>query len=464
MRHFVALSLSVLVLATACKCGGSSPAGGGVTTPEGGGGGGETPSAANARHFFMPIKRGDNTTAPKLLLDGAGGLHSVYAANAVGGAYYTYCANGCASETDVGVVHFDTDSTVLNAMLALTPSGKPRVLLSTRSKVFYGTCDSGCTDVSAWTVTPVLDHGGKKEVSGHGFALDPQGHPRFILHTYVTYLGIGQGGPKTEYVTCDDNCGSADAWTANVVSTEYNWYRPELVFDKEGVPQLGATLDFVENGKYVSRATFFKCRGDCSRGPSWTGTTLEEIYWSEKDAIRVKPSLSLALTESGAPRMAILAPSAEGKAIIYMGCDALHCTETDLAWNKRVVQASNALGEGLDLALDAQGHPRIAYTHSYSIVLGTCDADNCDKAEAKWSPTIIEDANNMKSTEISLYANCNVSGWFLHGPSLVLTRDGTRVGYQSEDVSVGGPKDNPRGPDCVAGTELTWTRLAVVAR
>ena len=34
-------------------------------------------------------------------------------------------------------------------------------------------------------------------------ALDPNGHPRFLMHTYRAYLGIGQKPPKTFYAACD---------------------------------------------------------------------------------------------------------------------------------------------------------------------------------------------------------------------------------------------------------------------
>jgi hypothetical protein len=43
----------------------------------------------------------------------------------------------------------------------------------------------------------------------------------------------------------------------------------------------------------------------------------------------------------------------------------------------------------------------------------------------------------------------------------VLTSDGARVGHQARDVSGGWNKQDPNGPKCVAGTDMTWSRLAV---
>ncbi len=37
-----------------------------------------------------------------------------------------------------------------------------------------------------------------------------------------------------------------------------------------------------------------------------------------------------------------------------------------------------------------------------------------------------------------------------------------RVGYQARDVSGGWVKTDPKGPDCVSGTDMTWSRLAIV--
>ncbi len=45
----------------------------------------------------------------------------------------------------------------------------------------------------------ILDHESKNEVSGEAFALDSQGNPRFLMHVYRAYLGVGQDDPFTWY-------------------------------------------------------------------------------------------------------------------------------------------------------------------------------------------------------------------------------------------------------------------------
>lgn len=457
MRRLVALSLGALFLITACtRCGGSST---GTT----GGTGGTGATADDYKHFFLPTVTGDNTSAPVLALDGSGGLHSAYPAFSKGGAYYTYCANGCASATDVSYVHFTTNETVLNAMLALNSSGKPRVLMNTGSQVYYASCDSGCTDLKGWTVTSIIQHNGKKEVSGRGFTLDPtSGQPRFILHTTVTYLGIGQGDPLTEYMTCDGSCNSPSSWKSLVVDDQYIWYRPELRIDTQGHIHVAASLALPDtSGGTTNTASYIECTDNCTQAASWKGTKLIAAYASETEAITIKPTVSLALTSSGTPRIAVLAQSGSDKKLAYLGCDSGCTTET--SWTLQVVTSGSSLGDGLDLVLDPQDHPRLAFTSNYNIVLGTCDAAQCATTDSKWSPNVIEDSGKMKPDEIFLYTNCNASAWFLHAPSLVLTKSGgVRVGYQARDVSGGWVKQDPKGPDCVAGTDMTWSRLAVL--
>lgn len=70
----------------------------------------------------------------------------------------------------------------------------------------------------------------------------------------------------------------------------------------------------------------------------------------------------------------------------------------------------------------------------------------------------------MKPDEISLYENCTVGAWFLHSPSIALTNPGkARVGYQARDISGGWESPDPATKaDCRAGTDMTWSRLAVM--
>ncbi|HEY0463518.1 MAG TPA: hypothetical protein VGC79_04885, partial [Polyangiaceae bacterium] len=142
----------------------------------------------SAARFFLPTGEPDNTAAPSMEVDAQGGIHAVYPAYAGGNAYYAYCPADCRGQSDVKVVMFPTDGKVAHVMLALDSSGRPRVLLSSFQKLYYASCDSGCTSLNAWKVDEILDHDGDREVSGEALALEPSGHPRLV---YTLNYNIG---------------------------------------------------------------------------------------------------------------------------------------------------------------------------------------------------------------------------------------------------------------------------------
>jgi hypothetical protein len=421
-------------------------------------------SGGSAQKFFLGTGEPDNTSAPRVEIDAAGGLHAVYPAYAGGRAYYAYCAKDCTPE-GVKVVRFDTSGTVGNAMIALDPSGKPRLLLSSYSKVYYAACEGDCTTRDGWSLTELVDHGGEKEVTGEAFALDPAGRPRFLMHTYVAYLGIGQKPPVVHWVACDAACNDARSWSAHAIGTQM-WQGSTLRFDKEGRAKVATvvTLDASPEtgGSQVDAAAYVECNGDCTKEASWSGTALMPIFQSVYEAVPMDPTVSLALTKDGAPRLLALGKKEDGsRAIAYFACDA-GCTGD--AWKGTILSDHAKLGAGLDLALDAEDHPRFVYTLDYNIALASCDDADCTRADAPWKLTKVEYGGEMKPDQIFLYDNCNVGAWFLHGPSLALTAEGApRVGYQARDISGGWTNPDPSKPRCVAGTDMTWTRLAVMA-
>lgn len=424
------------------------------TTPAGGAG------ASSNQRFFLTTPEADNTSAPKVEVDRDGGTHTIYPAYAGGRAYYAYCPKNCSPEL-LKVVRFETEGTVANAMLALDNAGKPHVLLSAFSKVYYASCTGDCTTRDGWQQTELLDHGNEREVSGESFALDPSGRPRFIMHTYRAYLGIGQKPPVVHYVTCDEGCHDPSKWTASVIANQM-WYGTTLRFDEAGRPRVATVAEMDLDGSKVDMAAYAECNGDCTREESWTGTGLMRAYQSEYEAVSIKPTVSMALTKSGAPRILVLGKTDAGKkAIGYFTCDE-GCTGD--AWKGGLVSDHDKLGTGLDLALDANDHPRFVYTLDYNIALAYCNDADCTRAESKWDLAKVEYGGEMKPDSIFLYEGCNVGAWFLHSPSIALTTDGLpRVGYQARDISAASkPSTDPTKPTCRAGTDMTWSRMAIL--
>ncbi|MEI9936693.1 MAG: hypothetical protein WDO69_05670 [Pseudomonadota bacterium] len=418
-----------------------------------------------AARFFLPTGEPDNTAAPSIEVDAQGGTHAVYPAYAGGNAYYAYCAADCRGQSDVKVVMLPTDGTVANAMLALDSSGHPRVLLSSFQKAYYASCDSACATVSGWKVNEILDHGGDREISGEALALDPNGHPRFLMHTYRAYLGIGQKPPRTWYATCDSACDDAASWSYSEIAQEI-WEGTTLRFDRSGGAHIATVIDFNDGDQAGQKlAAYLECvatsAGACTGKDDWNGIGFLKPYESDAEAVSMKPTVSLALTHAGAPRVVALGANGDNpKNIIYYQCDQ-DCTHDH--WQGAVVSNHDQIDAGLDLALDANDHPRLVYTLDYNIGLAYCDSEPCGGPSANWDLTKVELSGDIPPDEIFLWQNCTVAAWFLHSPSIALTKDGKpRVGYQARDVSGGTSLPDPTKPACRAGTDMTWSRLSLM--
>lgn len=454
------------VVATLAACttsssdGGSSGGGGGGA---GDGGGGVTGSEP-ARKFFLPTGEPTNTAAPVVELDDADAIHAVYPEFVRGGAFYARCDAACKGPDAVKIVHFPTEGTVHSAMLALTKDGKPRVLLSTAQKIYWASCDADCTVESSWRTAMILDHGGLREVTGKALALDPAGRPRFVMHTYKAYLGVGQKTPETLWASCDSGCEKPSAWTFSKISNQM-WRASQLRFDATGRAHL-ATVANVDRTEYSSgkeMGAYVTCASDCGREDSWQGTALSLAFESSVEAIDMPPAISLALTRANQPRIVMLGMFEETRKrnITYFACDS-DCAGK--GWTGSVLSDIEKVNAGIDLRLDANDRPRFVHTLSYDIVLAKCDEARCEAPEAKWDLVKVESGSEMKPDEIFLYTNCTVAAWFLHSPSLALTKDGrARVGYQARDISGGMKNPDPaKKPDCRAGTDMTWSRMALL--
>ncbi len=185
-------------------------------------------------------------------------------------------------------------------------------------------------------------------------------------------------------------------------------------------------------------------------------------YENNVAVVDMKPMVSLALTKNGEPRLAVLGTDDAGaKNLLYFECNE-NCTEDN--WVGSLLSNHEEIEQGLDLALDAQDRPRLVYTLDFNIGLLYCDDDVCGGPESTWDLTKVELGGEMDPDEIFLWDNCNVGAWFLHGPSVAITPSGEpRVGYQARDISGGYSNPDPTKPDCVAGTDMTWSRLAVMS-
>lgn len=409
--------------------------------------------------FFMPTVEPDNTVSPRIRIDENGGVHSVYAAYAGGGAYYSYCAGECENRDNFDVVYFPTDGTVANAMLALTADGKPRVLLSGFTDATYATCDEDCTDIDNWTSGVILEHGGDQEITGDAMALDPDGNPHFMSHSYRAFAGIGQKDPFTYHATCSSGtCTQASDWTVSQIGTQI-WEEGRMQFDANGALHLAFVAVLMEDKSITNRiAAYSRCDGDCGNPDAWPATGLANAYVDDLEAISLHSSISMDLTRDGLPRVVMLGKADDGtKQLIYFECDE-NCTSD--GFHGMVLSTYEYINDGMALELDANDHPRFVHTLNYNIFLAACDDLPCNGEESEWSLHAVETSGDIPVDDIILYPNCSVAAWFLHTPAMALDNEGNPfVGYQARDISGGVHNADPTKPDCVAGTDMTLTRM-----
>lgn len=469
MKHWKTL-LSALLVVLLAACGTAAlpgePGGpDGEDDPKGPGKdptnpGGPTNPVTSTRFFLFSGDDVRNTTNPTVAVDAFGGVHVVFPAYAVEDAFYAYCPEVCASQDDFSVVTLDTVGTVNNAMLAVDGHGRPRVLLSTYLRVYYASCDADCGEQGSWQVDVILEHGGDYEVSGEAFALDPFGRPRFLMHTYRTPFPTGDWTPSTHFVMCNAFCDEPERWESWKVDSR-NWEETTLRFSEDGTAHV-ATAVLAENGS-GHMLVYFACDYACEEEGSWVGLGFVEAY-SDPYVSLMYPAIALELTDSGAPRVALIGEDYRydnAPMLVYLECDA-DCTEEE--WSGSVLIAGDAsedLGPGIDLALDAKGAPRIAYTAASSVLMAHCDV-SCAGAEASgWDLNAVEFAGDIPADQVIPYHNCTVAAWLLREPSLAIGAGGLPLAvYRAEDVSApGGPQD-PRYPPCRAGADMTLTRFA----
>ncbi|EPX64650.1 hypothetical protein D187_000072 [Cystobacter fuscus DSM 2262] len=441
---FAAVCAVVFVACSAC---------GGKDNPNG--------PVSKTSQFFLPTGEPRNTGDPHIQADAQGNFHIVYPAYSRGDAYYAFCPSNCSSVEQAKVVHLETQGTVDNARVAVGPDGKPQVLLSTHERVYYATCSGDCTQRASWTVTPIIEHGGEREVSGDAFAVTPQGKPRFIMHSYRS-IGIGAPTPATFYVQCDNNCQNPASWTQGQISAR-NWQMNSLRFTPSGQPRL-VKAELVDGGNHLSY--YYECDTDCASAANWKGTALYKTFYGFSEAVRMYPAMSLRLSSQGKPRLALMGDDGSGRNLLYLECDT-NCTSAE-GWFAQILLPSDKGGAelkaGLELALDSKDQPRIAYAAGYNIVIAHCDANCTDETKSKWNLAKVEFAADMEKDKIIPYPDCNIAGgWFLHSPSIALGKEGLpRVAYRAQDISGGGSNPGPGEIKCTAGADMTFARFAQI--
>jgi hypothetical protein len=400
----------VLALA-ACGGGGSGDSLTSSTSDAGGSSsgasdGGSTGGSAAGASFFLPYRLAAGTVTtrlPHLALDDAGGVHTVYAANAAEAdgrrpAYYAYCASACDSAARFTLVALGDG--LGDAQLQLDPAGHPRVLLregpdmNNDVRYEYFACDADCTDASSWrSVVVATVKGGfypSRTEQTHAFALDAQGRPRFV------FTGNGFGADSwvgTLLAACDADCLQAGAWHVNALRND-EVKNPVLAIGRDGLPRIVWSRLDVQQEPYSVQPVleYLSCdRSDCSGASSTVA-----LAATAQSGSNPQPVFALRLNANDQPRLALYTGTGIGGSLApnqlhYLGCDSA-CADDASAWHALDIGLPDGHGDGgVDLALDAQGRPRIAYriaAPTDELALAVCDS-GCDSSAAGWTQRLL---------------------------------------------------------------------------
>lgn len=348
-------------------------------------------------------------------------------------AVYLYCAARCEDGDQwAGVALLDN---VNEVQLQLTSDGKPRLLIRTGSQVYpngkdfyYAACDQACTTLEGWVVTYVLSSGNTAAIElqddaqpQRSFALDPSDRPRFVYLDYNFQREPDHLGAF--YVFCDAQCTEQSNWAearfTDVVTTPFAWetaYYMALAFTPAGQPRI-ATAEFFPLDGGESTVAYFECNADCELAHPWARM---QLYARGGGA---EPSVDLEIDANGNPHLAFYQEAlmdGEGKRLLYASCTVDNCQDAR-NWNGLDLGLGFGNGQEPDLALDAQGRPRIAYALSNGgLGYSWCNA-NCESAASDWQHRTLESEPDLQAAwPVAHPPHCDAGIWSSLTPVLVL--------------------------------------------
>jgi hypothetical protein len=398
----------------------------------------------------------NNTNGASVAVDAAGGIHVGFSAyTPVGGtwpAYYAYCASNCTA-----FAHWTTVS-VGNlggwggyTRLALDTAGHPRLLWFSQPSISdpgvfqYAECNSACTNAAQWTKVNLATVSVGTSYYSRYFALDQQGHPRYL------YTDTNTNHTGTYYVYCDTNCTSATQWHEVQINSAFLLYDFSLAFDTAG----GAHIAYRDATGFPDNLGYAECAA-CGNAAGWHSTLLVSMGWGA--------AFSLRLDAQNRPRLAFYtgdlgSGDLNNKVLVYVWCNAA-CTQ-EANWDNYALGLPANYGSEVDMALDPQGHPHMAYyvdnvsTSSYGLGYAVCTA-NCETHTAVWQDQFVETLDDLDASDpIPVKSGCSFSGWLEvgHTPSLTLDAGGNpRIGYTAKHY---------QGGTCSISEDIRLVRFAL---
>lgn len=426
MKHIYTLITCFVVLALAAgptAAGAQSQASEGSTPNQA-----VTPTALTfARLFLLEPMTGHPWWQSHTVMDGSGGVHlTFYDYDYI---YYAHCAADCgdpANWLELPLFEVGIFDSLDEPTLSVDASGRPRLMWYAayawgEDAYYYAECNANCTASSAnWDSTNVVD------VDAYGYphhvryaALDAQERPHLVY-------------PKTDYpdygfyyLSCDAGCASASSWyTTTVLTPGLEPDAMQLVFDPNGRPRV-LGYDYTNDGLFYA-----ECNSSCTNAASWgsVGQIAPIYYFNDYN-------YTLRVDAQGWPRIAYYDGNNANNVLHYAWSNSASLTVG--GWSSYTLNYPSRDNWTLDLALDSQGRPSVAYSTDINegspdgLSYLTCTA-NCETASPTWQQQFIDTTTDLAASyPIATTPGCVSSSWMVIGnPSLALgTADGPSVSY-----------------------------------
>lgn len=383
-----------------------------------------------------------HTAHARIAVDAQGGKHLAFAYQEPAiedrptSAVYRHCSADCEQATSWKELRWG--SLVRSVQLELTTQGKPRLLIAVDSSTYtggkdyhYASCDAAdCTQAEAWSISlvfsgrvPAYNLTNDDELPDRSFELDPQDRPRFVVFDENQLASPQHFG--LYYLSCDSQCEQASQWheALTTIVEPYALERvsqPVLAFSPSGQPRI-ASAQFTPLGNEPSVLMYLACDADCDQPQNWGRAALAERGGG------AEPSVDLEVNAAGQPRIAFYQEAmleGQGKRLSYMSCDD-GCLDAS-HWQRLDLGLGAFNGQEPDLALDAQGRPRIAYADwdEGGIGYASCDRDCASDASA-WQHRLLETRDALyQAWPVAYPAHCTGGLWNTLDPTLALPAQG----------------------------------------
>lgn len=376
------------------------------------------------------------TNSASIATDGADNIHLGFtyyhglAEDAPTNGVYVTCEANCADGASwQGVLMGEG---VDEIQIALTPQGQPRVLYRIASasngwNYFYAACESNCALPARWTVTYITSSEGMApvelsddELPQRYFALDPMGRPRFVY---------GDRAPRhlgTFYAFCDADCTDRANWyevRINEDNGNSGPYRDEdFYYPALTFTPAGQPRVVVDGVSMEDEFYLFyvACDRSCDQANNWSSVPL----FDRGSGYEV--SYDVAVDAQGRPRIAFFEGAqlgGGGNRLWYAWCNG-DCTQP-ANWQRSEMGLPTSEGQEPDLELDGAGRPHVAYALysegglGYSICQG-----NCESGSANWQHEVLESRNDLQMAwPVAMPSHCDGGLWDGLTPSLALGSD-----------------------------------------